>query len=229
MKKSLINNLKSLNQILSLIKSNIVITKFLRKPFNTFVLPYFYNERKLTKDAQKWKSEKVYKTVQFSKIDSIPQEIFIKWILNNTNKDDSILDICCNQGRHLKVLHKNGYRKLAGFDIMEAAIEKLKESNEFLSGGIYAEQNLAHVFIRNASNLEYDYAITFAGTIELIHPGFKIFEELNRVIKKGLIFAVHENGHTYPRFYRHQIESNGFKIIQHEKIGGLTILNCRKV
>lgn len=229
MKKSLINYLKSLNEILIRINSNIVITKFLRKPFNTFILPYFYNEKKLTKDAQKWKSEKVYQTVEFSKIDSIPQDIFIKSILNNTSKDDSILDICCNQGRHLKELHKNGYRKLAGFDIMDSAIENLKKSTEFLSGGIYAESNLAHVFIRNASNLEYDFAITFSATIELIHPGFKIFEELNRVIKKGLIFAVDENGHTYPRFYRNQIESNGFKIIQHEKIEGLTILNCRKV
>ena len=229
MKESLINYLKSLNEILIRIKSNILITKFLRKPFNTFILPNFYNEKKLTKDAEKWKSEKVYKTDQFKKVDSISQDIFIKWILNNTSKEDSILDICCNQGRHLKSLHKNGYRKLAGFDVMEAAIENLKVSTEFLSGGIYAESNLAHVFIKNASNLEYDYAITFAGTIELMHPGFKIFEELNRIIKKGFIFAINENGHTYPRFYRYQIESNGFKIIKHEKIAGKTILNCRKV
>ena len=229
MNKSLINYLKSLVEIVYKIKRNILIIKFLRKPFNTWILSNFYNEKKFKKDAAKWRTQKFYRTDQYINVDCEIQHKFIECILNTVNVQDSILDICCNQGRHIKLLHNNGYRNLVGFDVMEAAIKNLKASDEYLSGGIYAETNLAQDFIKNTPNLTYDYSITFGATIELIHPGFKIFKELGRILNKGLIFAIHENGHSYPRFYRYQIESSGFEIIQYQKIQDLTILNCRKL
>ena len=229
MKEYLIRFLKSLIEFTYKIQRNILIIRFIRKPFNTWILPNLYDEEKSKKDAEKWKSQRFYKIEQFSKIQGVVQKKFIKTILNSIDIEESILDICCNQGRHLKFLHKKGYRNLAGFDVMEAAIENLKMSQEYLNGGIYAESNLAQDYIKNASNLKYDYAITFGATIELIHPGFKIFEELKRILKKGFIFVINENGHTYPRFYRYQIESSGFEIIQFEVIYDMTILNCRKI
>jgi SAM-dependent methyltransferase len=229
MKKYFIKLIKSLIEITYKVKGNILIIRFLRKPFNTWILPLFYDEKKFKKDAQKWSSQKFYKTEQYSEIEGDVQKKYLKTILNTVNADESILDICCNQGRHLKYLHNKGYRNLEGFDIMNVAIEHLKNSNEYLSGGIYAETNLAQNFIKNTSNLKYDYSITLGATIELMHPGFKIFEELRRILKKGFIFAIQENGHSYPRFYRYQIESNGFAIMQCEEFKDVTILNCKKL
>ena len=229
MKNSFIQLIKSLIEITYIFKSNILIIKFLRKPFNTWILPNLNNEKKFEKDSEKWKSQKFYKTEQYSEIEGDLQKEYLKIILNTVDVNESILDICCNQGRHLKFLHKKGYRNLEGFDIMKAAIENLKNSEEYLSGGIYAETNLAQNFIKNTPDLKYDYSITLGATIELMHPGFKIFEELRRILKKGFIFAINENGHSYPRFYRHQIESNGFEIIQCEEFKDMTILNCKKL
>ena len=42
------------------------------------------------------------------------------------------------------------------------------------------------LYIKKQDENFFDYAITFSATIELMNPGFKIFEELNRILKKGL-------------------------------------------
>ena len=110
------------------------------------------------------------------------------------------------------------------------AIEMLKESNEFSKGGIFAKCELAQTFISNSKPDSFDYAITFSATIELIHPGFDLFKELYRVLNKGFVFIINENGHTYPRFYRHQLRSKGFRIIKSKKFGrDLTLLDCVKI
>ena len=229
MKKSFIKLIKSFIEFTYLVKGNIFIIRFFRKPLNTWILPIFYNEKKFKKDAEIWRSQKFYKTKQYSEVEGDLQKKYLKTIINTINFDESILDICCNQGRHLKFLHNKGFRNLEGFDIMKDAIENFKNSKEYLSGGIYAETNLAQNFVKNASDLKYDYSITLGATIELMHPGFKIFKELRRILKKGFIFAINENGHSYPRFYRYQIESNGFKIIKCEEFNDVTILNCKKL
>ena len=137
------------------------------------------------------------------------------------------MDICCNQGRHLKGLHNSGYKYLYGVDIMDDAINILKESKEYSEGGIFAESNIAQSYIKKQDDRFFDYAITYSATIELIHPGFKIFEELYRILKKGFIFVLNENGHSYPRFYRYQIKSSGFKIKNIEKLGNfLNLYHC---
>ena len=41
----------------------------------------------------------------------------------------------------------------------------------------------------------------------------KIFYELSRTVKKGMILVINENGHSYPRFYRYLHAKHGFKIV----------------
>ena len=95
----------------------------------------FEDTKTILKDASIWHDESNHKTKSFASV-SKPQEIdFINYVLKNTNKEDSILDICCNQGRYLKVLFKNGYRNLYGVDIMKPAIQILQKSPEYLEGG----------------------------------------------------------------------------------------------
>ena len=212
------------------VKTNKLIILFLRKPFNTWIISFFYNEKKAIRDAEIWKNQKYYKSDSYKELNSPLDKSYIDYLSNNTFKEDKILDICCNQGRHLKALHKLGYRKLYGVDIMKDSINILKESKEYLEGGIFVESNLAQSYLREKNNNAFDYAITFSATIELMHPGFNIFKELNRLVNKGFIFVINEDGHSYPRFYRYQIQSNGFEIknIQKHK-NNLKLYHCVKL
>ena len=127
----------------------------------------------------------------------------------------------------MRRLHNLGYQYLYGVDIMDDAINILKLSKEYLEGGIHAESELAQLYIKKQDEKFFDYALTYSATIELINPGFKIFKELNRILNKGFIFVLNENEHTYPRFYKYQIKSSGFKIKNIEKLSkSLNLYHC---
>ena len=221
---------KDLIELIYKIKKHKLIVLFFRKPFNTWILPRFYNHKSALKDAEIWKNQNYYNANNYQESISSLQNSYIDYLIKNIDLNDSIIDICCNQGRHLKALHRKGFRNLNGVDIMFDAVEMLKQSQEYTDGGIYVECNLAQSFLSNSKDFSFDYAITFSATIELMHPGFDIFRELYRVLNKGFIFVINENGHTYPRFYRNQINSRGFEIRNIKNLNkDLTLLECIKI
>ena len=221
---------KKLLELIYRIKRNSWIVLIIRKPFNTWILPSFYNSKNALKDAEIWRNQNYYSSEKYEDVLSPIQQSYIEYISQKIDLNNCILDICCNQGRHLKALHRKGFRNLIGVDIMLDAVNILKESEEYSEGGIFVECALSQSFINNSEASSFDYAITFSATIELIHPGFDIFKELYRVVNKGFIFIINENGHTYPRFYRYQINSNGFKIRNCKKFTeDLTLLDCIKI
>ena len=230
MKKNyIIKFAKEFIEVIYKIKRHKLIVLFLRKPFNSWILSRFYNFKSAQKDAEIWKNQRYYKTNNYKEYESSLQNAYIEYLAKKIDLRDSILDICCNQGRHLKALHRKGFRNLLGVDIMSDAVKILKESQEYSEGGIYVECNLAQTFLYSLGDSTVDYAITFSATIELMHPGFDIFKELYRVVNKGFIFVINEHGHTYPRFYRNQISSRGFEIRNVKNLNkDLTLLECKK-
>jgi len=78
---------------------------------------------------------------------------------------------------------------------------------------MHVEHCLAQDYFSNKENGQFDWAITYSATIELIHPAFDIFKELSRTVKKGMFLVLNENGHSHPRFYRFLHRVNGFKIV----------------
>ena len=211
------------------IKNNKIIIRLIRKPFNTFFLANLNFKKKAYKESKIWRDQSHYKIEFYEEITSEYIKKFNNYLLSETDKEDKILDICCNQGRFLKFLHHKGYRSLLGVDIMSDAITKLKQSEEYKKGGIYAEENLAQEFILKMEENSIDYAITYSATIELFHPGFNIFKELRRVTRKGFIFVLNEYGHTYPRFYRYQIKANKFNFKYLESFTkSLTLIHAEK-
>lgn len=209
--------------------NNYVFILLVKKPINTWILCKFVNSNAYIRDGMFWHDEANHKSEWFSEVSRPLEKKFLNHILNNTCEKDLILDICCNQGRFLKELHKNNYRNLFGFDIMKPAIELLKNTDEYKKGGIQADCCFAHEYILDCKNNSFDFAITFTATIELIHPSFDIFEELYRITKKGFIFAISENKHTYPRFYRYLIKKAGFKKINIYKLNqSITLLHFEK-
>lgn len=193
-------------------------------------LRFIYKSKMLVNegDASIWVDENYYKSDFYLKIDK-RAKIFIEYVTRITSKNDSILDICCNQGRFLYHLKSHGYSHLYGFDIMGPAIERLKNNSNYDEKIIHAECCMAQDYLRRQKSNSFDWAITYTATIELIHPEFDIFYNLSRILRKGMILAINENGHTYPRFYRYLIKKNGFDLIYSKKISNdVTLLCCVK-
>lgn len=207
---------------------NYLITLFIRKPINTWILSMFPYKKYSLKASKIWEEQSAYQIDSYKETSSKGIKKFINYLLEATNKNDVILDICCNQGRFLKELHYHGYRSLLGVDIMKDAIIDLQQSKEYKSGGIHAEINLAQDYLLATENNSIDYAITVSATIEQFHPGFNLFKELYRITRKGFIFVLNENGHDFPRFYRYLIKADGFKLISKMKHDNCTLMHAVK-
>jgi len=208
-------------------KSKLII--FIRKIINTFrfmanISGFIKGRKKLRdNDARVWLDENHYQSDFYKELDEESQR-FIDYVRVNTSVGDSILDICCNQGRFLYALKSEGYNSLYGFDVMAAAIAKLKQNNQFDENVLHIKKCLAQEYFVDVPDNHFDWAITYTATIELIHPEFDIFFELGRTVKKGMFLVLSESGHTYPRFYKLLHKMNGFDIVSVTDYGNGCVL-----
>jgi len=212
-----------------LIFNSSLFVLLVRKPINTF-FPFLYlSKKKYKRDALIWQSEKHYSADQYLTLDA-PSNEFITYVIECTNKTDTILDLCCNQGRFLKKLDSVGYNSLHGVDIMCPAIDLLLSYKPIHSDAIAAECDYIQDYLPRVPDNAVDYAITYSATIELLNPCFNIYRELSRICRKGFIFALNEDGHSYPRFYRYLPLRYGFKTIKISKLSssGLTLMHYEK-
>ena len=196
--------------------NNFLIIVYIKKIIYTF-FPSILKQSRMHKDHLIWVDEKFNKSSWYSKLGQ-DEDFFINKILKFSHPDDRVLDICCNQGRFLFALHKYGYKKLHGFDIMKPAIEILKSNKLYNENYFKVENCLAQNFFENKDDNSYDWAITYTATIELIHPSFDIFREISRTVKKGIIFVLNFHDHTYPRFYNYLLNRNNFTLVYKKKI-----------
>jgi 2-polyprenyl-3-methyl-5-hydroxy-6-metoxy-1,4-benzoquinol methylase len=207
----------------------IFIRKILNSSSLLSVLVYrpFGIKKIRDKDTSLWIDGTHHKTEAYKKIDA-DSRVLLEYVQNCVEKDESILDICCNQGRFLFDLQSCGYQNLNGFDIMSTAIDAAKKRKEFNPKLMHIEHCLAQDFFIEKGDNEFDWAITFSATIELINPEFNIFKELSRTVKKGMILVINENGHAYPRFYRFLHKIYGFNILETITLGDKTLILSRK-
>ena len=199
---------------------------FLRKPVNTFFPCLNFRDVKI--DTVQWQDGGAYNTTQYSSHDAFTIE-FIQYTMEQTKPVHSVLDIGCNQGRFLKTLSENGYTELYGIDVMCNAIDVLNDYSSKNGNKIKSVCGLVQAHLPSLDDKSIDYFITYSATIELIHPNFDLFAEMKRICRVGFIFALNENGHTYPRFYRLLAMINGFRNFKIFKLGNnLTVLHFIK-
>jgi 2-polyprenyl-3-methyl-5-hydroxy-6-metoxy-1,4-benzoquinol methylase len=207
---------------------------FIRKIVNSsrllsiFIYKSWGIKKLRNQDASLWVDGTYHKTDVYKEIDDNAR-VLLDYVQNYVEKDESILDICCNQGRFLFDLQSHGYLNLNGFDVMSTAIDVIRQREEYNPEVMNIEHCLAQDFFIEKRNNEFDWAITFSATIELINPEFNIFKELSRTVKKGMILVINENGHAYPRFYRFLHKIYGFKIIETKTLDDKTLIFSKKI
>ena len=167
--------------------------------------------------AKIWTSDSHYKPDMYSRLDT-DALLLLNEVESATHKSDKILDICCNTGRHINYLTQRCYSNVHGFDIMKPAIEGMPK--------IFPAIDTSKVLLGNAIDVipayadsSFDWAYTHTATIELIHPSFNIYGHLKRILTKGFIFLINENGHSYPRFYTYLAEKSGFRLYKRIELG----------
>jgi SAM-dependent methyltransferase len=202
------------NNVVSGIYSQSLITKILFKLF------YFYPQ---FKDEGTWAEgdkEKYRDYSSFDKIDDTHHKLTLDKIYELTpNKDLPVLDLGCNQGRHIRHLYKKGLRNLHGVDIMKSALKYFEENYEDIYKDCNLENNFFQKYLDKTNDNFFYNSYTIGATIELIHPSYNIIKELVRVTKKNIILLINEDDHWYPRFYAYEFERNNTKLIYYKKFG----------
>jgi SAM-dependent methyltransferase len=177
-------------------------------PFKISRKGIFFGRKIHQINGLQWEDEKVHKSDWYINCDPVAQ-VLLDQITEYVDKNETVLDVCCNVGRHLNYLNNCGYKNLYGFDIMKPAIEKMKILFPDLDAEKIRLGNAVDILPSYTQN-SFDWAYTHSATIELIHPSFYIHYEMARIVRKGLIFLLNEGNQGYSRNYESIFNRAGF-------------------
>lgn len=205
----------------------IKLTFLLRviKIINTFFpIPIKLNKKQIISsgrgvfsiDTRVWEKDDTMKSDWYIELDEPAKFLLQRVTYFAYDKNSKIIDICCNIGRHLNFLSEKGYKNLYGFDIMGPAIDKMSKVFPKINMKNITHGNIVDI-LPGMQSESIDWAYTHSATIELVHPYFKIHKEMFRLVKKGCIFLISDNGHRYPRYYQYLFEKAGFITLRKEK------------
>jgi SAM-dependent methyltransferase len=140
-------------------------------------------------------------------------ETVIKFLEGKTNQESSFLEVGCNVGRNLNHLFQVDIKNLAGVEISEEAVKRMRKSYPDLENTpIYIGP--AESVLPNLPSSEYDIVFTMA-VLEHIHPSaISVFAEIAR-ISNHYVLAIepttkkHSSHRQYPWDIRAEYEACG--------------------
>jgi SAM-dependent methyltransferase len=157
----------------------------------------------------------------YIKMDSTGRALVEEVSRRASNKEDKLLDLGCNIGRHLNALREKGFKNLYGVDLSYAAREACEEVFPELNDLADLTQGSFENYLLNTEDKFFDIIYTHGATVEHVTPVFPLVKHICRATKNYVIFgAVHLNGSTYPRFWQYEFEKHGFylkKLLQPEQ------------
>ena len=124
-------------------------------------------------------------------------------------KDEGILEIGCNVGRNLVMLHNMGYRNLSGIEISPSAVEIFAREFPY----VYSDSMVFRGAVEDTIEHVPDQDLIFTvATLEHIHKDSEwVFAEI--VKKCDILVTVEDEAHTswrhFPRCYRQVFEDLG--------------------
>jgi len=177
-----------------------------------------YHGRKIVQaESRPWRDSISHDWTLYRQIDE-PASILLETLREVSVKDDRVLDICCNVGRHLNYLAKNGYTRLTGFDVMASAIRQAPFEFPLLERANLVCANVTE-FFDSCDDGAFEWAVTHSATLELIHPSFRVENEIFRTVTKGAVLLLNPKGHKYPRRFDIRLASAGFDLESVTRVG----------
>lgn len=164
-------------------------------------------------DAEPWAtaSEKTWYPPSTYLIDK-PGGVLIR-LLETSDPTDSVMDMGCNSGANLSLLHGAGYRHLFGVDASKAALELFARTFPETFKAADVRHDLFQRYLRHCPSGMVDIVHSNGATLELVHPSFPIVAEMCRVARRAVYVDIQERGHAYPRDYISQFQRNGFRLV----------------
>ncbi|MRR56888.1 MAG: class I SAM-dependent methyltransferase [Deltaproteobacteria bacterium] len=129
-----------------------------------------------------------------------------------SSKNDSILDMGCNVGRHLNYLHGKGFHNLRGVDFSDRAVKDMQERYPEM----YRDSTITVASFQDflkAGSEQVDIVYTRGATFELVPAAFPLIESVCRISKKYVILVISEFGHAYPRCWEYEFARAGFELV----------------
>lgn len=121
-----------------------------------------------------------------------------------------ILDLGCNVGRHLNVLHKLGYTNLYGIDVQREAFEHMEQIFPEVKKAAHLDQGTFQDRLPRVADRFFEVTFTHGATLELVPPSFPVCLEMARVTSKAVVLVINENGQAYPRLWETEFLRAGF-------------------
>jgi SAM-dependent methyltransferase len=171
-------------------------------------------------DAAPWAAGAVGKAAtpsNYMHIDADAQLLLNAVMEECPDRSASLLDLGCNCGRHITYLAKQGYRNLAGVDVMSEAISLFARTEPEIFRRANIQHDFFQRFLLRAADRQYDLTYSHGATIELVHPSFNVVEHIANVTKSKICLLLHEK-HGYPRDWISQFSHHGFVLKRSQPI-----------
>lgn len=136
----------------------------------------------------------------------------LQLVMDVSDREWSILDLGCNSGADLNLLHHDGWLNLSGVDAGRRAVELFQVEFPTTYSSSTITWDLFQRFLLRTANKSFDLTYSNGATIELVHPSFPIVSEICRVTSRRIILEIYEHGEPYPRHYVHQFKRAGFEL-----------------
>ena len=125
-------------------------------------------------------------------------------------KDAKLVELGCNCGSDMHILHQDGFTDITGVDAGGAALEVFKNNYRGTYDLAQPQHDLFQRYLLQMGAASCDFIYSNGATIELVHPSFPIVAQICRVVKRGVLLDLSEWHQGYPRDYHAQFAKHGF-------------------
>ncbi|MBW1740281.1 MAG: class I SAM-dependent methyltransferase [Deltaproteobacteria bacterium] len=199
------------------LRNNSIFTRgqYLKKAFFTFFPRILFKCLPFIKGRQRkhWESQRPGDIHGYEKfeIDDGTSVTLLKEIKSRVDKDEAILDLGCNCGRHLVKLRSEGYTNLSGLDICQNAIDYGRKKFDLLSDVELIVGSFEEELPRLASiNRKFDLIYSVGANLAVVYPSFDIIRYICMLCQKYVILIFDDAGHSYPRFWEYEFGLHNF-------------------
>ena len=140
-------------------------------------------------------------------------DVVWRFIEGRIEKNDRILDVGCNGGFNLELLHDLGYTELYG---IEPSINAVKHAHEHRP---YLRETVKHGFFGPRKNNVQAKLVMFMDSADRVPYRAGLFEAIDQCATEYVFVGTGELWETYPRDWIYEMARKGFLCIEKQVVG----------